>query len=53
MVIDMKKIILLALTLFFMNSIFAESPTQLEAFINESTEKLRTLEEKDKVEAEM
>lgn len=45
----MKKIRLLALTLFFMNSIFAESATQLEALINESTEKLRTLEEKDKV----
>ena len=35
-----------------MNSIFAESATQLEALINESTEKLKTLEEKDKVEME-
>lgn len=50
MVIDMKKIIVLALTLFFMNSIFAESPTQLESLINDSTEKLKTLEEKDKVD---
>ena len=50
MISDMKKIILLALTVILMTSIFAESPTQLEALINESTEKLRTLEEKDKVD---
>ncbi len=35
-----------------MNSIFAESATQPEALINESTEKLKTLEEKVKVEME-
>lgn len=34
-----------------MNSIFAESTAQLESLINDSTEKLKTLEEK--VEAEM
>ena len=33
-----------------MNPIIAESTTQLELVINESSEKLRTLEEKDKVD---
>lgn len=46
----MKKIVLLLLTVFFMNSIVAESTAQLESVINESAEKLRTLDEKDKVD---
>ena len=46
----MKKIVLLLLTVFFMNSIVAESTAQLESVINESAEKLRALDEKDKVD---
>ena len=47
----MKKIwILLLLAIGLINSTVAESSTQLELIINDSSEKLRTLEEKDKVD---
>ncbi|MEE3313030.1 MAG: hypothetical protein VZR56_02610 [Treponema sp.] len=45
-----RKLLFTLLTVFFMNSIVAESTAQLESVINESAEKLRTLDEKDKVD---